>query len=347
MINKWIKKNILFLAIICVITFFSATNYANAAGTFTLISPKSSQLTAAVNLPFSAYINYSYSGDYFSSASIVAADLPESMKLGTINYGANGVSSVPLLFTPTTIGDYPITLVLTDNHGATLSQSYDINVINPAPFQLKNQSLPDGVIGKQYSSSIYIDYFGFSPNVNVSNIPDGLSYKFNSISKKTAIPQGTFEIIISGYPSKAGKYLIALGLVQKNVDIGSYEEKTIPININNEYQQQYLQQPIATSTTPIPAPVVVLTSTPTTFSQQNDIKKAKYKDNVNVQFSNKLTKITSSAKQIEPSTTLIQDTTTTFVVQTTDKPNIFTTISLNIKTTLHNFFEKLAKIFAN
>lgn len=115
-----------------IFAFFSSS--AQAAGTFQLLNfPTSTKVI--VGQPYSFYINFLYSGNNIPSISIIGNPLPDNVTLnvGAMKYGVNGLDNVQITGTATAIRDYPLTLELTDNYGAFLTQSLDFNVSQVLP----------------------------------------------------------------------------------------------------------------------------------------------------------------------------------------------------------------------
>ncbi len=135
-----------------------------------------SQLNATVNKNFSVVINYVYSGSNYTHVSIVGTNLPQDLELGSVTYGNNGVDNITLSGIPTQTGDYPLTLVVTDNNGALVNQSFDLKVndicsgipvsgaLNPVVFT-DDAQLPDATVGQLYSQRLI---FTFSKNLDAT-----------------------------------------------------------------------------------------------------------------------------------------------------------------------------------
>jgi hypothetical protein len=167
------KKYLLVIAILCSTVL---ARPVHAAGTFQLISPTTLP-SAYTNVPYTATINFIYSGSYTPGVSLVSGMLPGGLFLGSVNQGANGVDSVTLSGTPTLSGGYPIILVLTDNNGALLTENYNLTVIYGGSFTLTSSStLPEGSTAAPYFGSLNLDYTGsFIPNGTFSGLPSGIS----------------------------------------------------------------------------------------------------------------------------------------------------------------------------
>ncbi len=190
-------------------------NEAKAFGSFKLIDFKLEK-TGMVGVPFSEYINYIYSGDYYSKISVIGAKIPNGLTLGSINYGTNGVDSVKLSITPKESGVYPLTLILTDNNGAVLSQPFNFTVSDNS-YSIITTALPSAMTGKQYDGVIKLKYFGLDNPVTVMLDGDGLS-KLCLYPRTTVIstdyssgfPEETIEVSFSGLPCSAGQYTVTL-----------------------------------------------------------------------------------------------------------------------------------------
>jgi hypothetical protein len=209
------KKYLLVIAILCSTVL---ARPVHAAGTFQLISPTTLP-SAYTNVPYTATINFIYSGSYTPGVSLVSGMLPGGLFLGSVNQGANGVDSVTLSGTPTLSGGYPIILVLTDNNGALLTENYNLTVIYGGSFTLTSSStLPEGSTAAPYFGSLNLDYTGsFIPNGTFSGLPSGISASNvkvlgASTDSETGVVTTKCSIQFSGTPLASGNYNITLDL---------------------------------------------------------------------------------------------------------------------------------------
>jgi hypothetical protein len=190
---------------------------AYATGTFQLLSP-SSLPDGSTNVPYFATINFIYSGSYAPGVSVIGNYLPEGLVLGTISQGANGVDSITLSGTPTTTGNYPIKLILNDNNGALLTQSYTLNISYSANFTLptyQTTSLTTGTILTSYFDHITLLYNNGSinntptPNITFTGLPTGLrvgAIESNGGNMNSGSLQMQYTVVLSGTPYVAGNF---------------------------------------------------------------------------------------------------------------------------------------------
>ena len=228
-------KKIIFLSFLLFAATFVLTKQADAAGSFQLLGFRSSS-TAVVNLPFKYVVNYIYSGDSVSHISLVGQTLPEGIELGSITYGANGVDSIEISGVPKKIGEYPLNLVITDNDGALLSQSFTIKVISSI-YEIETESISNGCVGSQYSSSIKVDFLGETPSVNFDGLPEGIFYS-KEVNKKESdgYPTGNVTVNLYGAPSKEGNYVVTFYVGNYN---GGGTRKTFTINISSKTTETF------------------------------------------------------------------------------------------------------------
>ena len=120
---------------------------ATTAGTFQLLNVATST-KVVVGQQYSAYFNFLYSGNGMAHVSLVGQNVPSGMQLGAVSYGVNGVDNIRYSGIPAIAMDYPMTLELTDNHGALLTQPFDFNVISSdSAINVITSSLPNGTVG--------------------------------------------------------------------------------------------------------------------------------------------------------------------------------------------------------
>lgn len=166
-------------ALLLVVSVWAHT--ASAAGSFQLLNPTTLPV-AGTNTNYFVTINFVYSGTATPSASIVGTALPTGLSLGSIIQQGNGVDAVTISGVPTFAGQYPITLVLTDNEGALLTEQYNLTVSYDASFSLDeiNFSLPSGTAYTPYNATINFLYNnsvysqGFTPTATFSGLPSSV-----------------------------------------------------------------------------------------------------------------------------------------------------------------------------
>ena len=111
--------------------------------------------------------------------------------------------------TPSATGTYGFTLTVTDNIGASASQSFSITINSPSTsgFAITNASFPSGVVGQAYkqlitSSGGCVTPFQTSPAIRLSGgaLPNGLSIQTNADLTHS----------ITGTPSSSGTFNFTL-----------------------------------------------------------------------------------------------------------------------------------------
>lgn len=209
--------NIIVAAFCILLGFGFSLHYAKAAGTFQLIG-FSNSVKAAVGQPYSMTINYFYSGNNYSDLSLVGSHaLIDDLKFSPVAYGSNGFDSVVLSGTPTVVGDYLLTLVLTDNYGALLSQPFDFNVVGDHILNITTNSIPDGTAGLNYSAAINLNWIGGNdPTFTFFGLPRGISQQYVS-NRIASNNSGSETINLSGSPIAPGQFTITLSAVEGNI----------------------------------------------------------------------------------------------------------------------------------
>lgn len=226
------------ILIICAIVSFSA-NTAEAAGTFQFIDFEPT-MKAFYGVPFTKTINYIYSGDYYSSVSIIGSPVPPDIFLGSINYGINGVDSIIFSGTPSlsSKAEYELSFVLTDNYGALLTQPFTFSVSNDHVQNITG-TFPDITSGEPYSTIIRFDYFGqgepavsFLGDVSLSKLSIYPDVRVLSTDHSTGSPKESIYIefsttMSSSLPYTAGQYSLTMY-------VEGSPEKTFTLNIKDD-----------------------------------------------------------------------------------------------------------------
>ena len=209
------KKKIVWSVLILIGCAFPFKN-CFATGLFTLISPQTLP-PAILNLPYSENINFVYSGSAYSNVSLIGTALPDGVKLGAVSYGINGVDSIELSGKPTVVKDYPITLILTDNSGATLTHDYVFSVRNPdLVYSISSTTLPDAQVNEDYSTTINLIYYtdGYSnPSVSFMGLPLGINPRviLGTVNNSpTVVPMSSSTVVFSGTAKIPGHYDIKI-----------------------------------------------------------------------------------------------------------------------------------------
>jgi hypothetical protein len=213
--------------------FFCLPNSTLAAGSFELVDfPET--FNAVAGREFKTYINFIYSGtEYSLGVSITGNELPHGVKLGSIEYGANGVNSILLSGTPSEVSNYPLSLILTDNYGIMLTKRFNFNV-NGLVFS--GDALPNAVINKPYSTDVRFTYAGDkSPIIRIYDIPDSLYFDFTSITAS----KGSFTFRLT--PRKVGTYTFKADATVSGIGIGT---KIFSLTVNQDQIEPQVTTPI-------------------------------------------------------------------------------------------------------
>ena len=204
-------------------------------------------IKTVINQPHITTFSFLYSGDYIANFNVLGSSFPSNMRFSSIKYGASGFNSIEFSGTPNTAGKYPMTLVLTDNNGALLTQSFDFEV-EASPITIQTNSLPSGIINKPYSGKIDISYIAYPKTgagaiITFKNLPEGLSFKY-ATSSWLGIGFGIGTIEISGTPIKSGDFQIELSATQGGINYNDFNslneiqklttKKTYTIIINDD-----------------------------------------------------------------------------------------------------------------
>jgi len=166
--------------------------------------------TAVVGENFAEYLDFSYSGTATPQASVEGSVLPAGMQLSPVYYSPDGFDVVEYFGIPTSIQNYPLTLELTDNGGASFSQHFEFDVIkNPINATIMTNSIPDATVGMPYNGTIDVNWVGEPPQILVSGLPLGLSSSpIRVLSSSTSTSSGNGTIQISGTPIWVGQFAL-------------------------------------------------------------------------------------------------------------------------------------------
>ena len=219
-----------------------------SAGTLQLMDFPS-QFVASVGSNFSAYINFIYSGSRQLRVTITGLKLPEGVSLGSIAYDYGGVDSITLSGIPTSIGEYNLNLVITDNNGALINQPFKFKV-NGLVFT--DASLPDAIVSKEYVQNLNFTYTGGTPTINYVYPTDGLNVESVNVSGNGYDGQNK-TAILRLLPYKIGQFSIKAVARMNGIEIGS---KTFVLNVVSSITpptaQASVEQNIPTVVTPQP-----------------------------------------------------------------------------------------------
>ncbi len=228
--------------------FADTSTSVSGAGTFQLVNFPSS-MQATVSQPYSTYINFLYSGQGTEHVSVVGTHLPGGMTLGAVSYGINGVDNIKYSGTPTDAGDYPISLVLTDNSGTILNQPFDFKVSN----LFTTTSLPDATVGQAYSAKIYFAGLASNSNIIGYNIPENLTLGLTTVTNQDS---GAGYVTLTGTPYEPGTVSIQLGARQEDQQYPGLTIATLSLSVGAPAPQS------ATVTPPPPVSAVPVGSEP-------------------------------------------------------------------------------------
>ncbi|MFN7916578.1 MAG: putative Ig domain-containing protein [Vicinamibacterales bacterium] len=148
--------------------------------------------------------------------------LPPGMSLvpGTDLNVSNAPGSVALAGVPTTVGTYPIDLVITDAVGSTITRRLTLVV---TPFGLTVSTLPNGTIGTAYSQQL-VAVGGTAP------------YTFSIVTlspSAASLPPGvtlTSSGLLSGTPTSTGQYFMRLRVQDSQ---GGFFLRSFSITVTN------------------------------------------------------------------------------------------------------------------
>jgi hypothetical protein len=258
-----------YLSVIFLISFFIFSHdvFANGTGSFQLMDFPPS-ISCVVGQVCQRYINFVYSGQASPSISLVSSSpLPNGMSINTfpINIGQNGVDYDVWYGTPTTVGDYSLTLILTDNNGVILTQPFDFKVIsNTNLVTFTTNSLPDAILNKNYSAVINYSYIGdWGPSIIFGNFPQGFS------STQAINGGGVGSIMVTGTPTKTGTFTFAAnaginatsGPTTDSVSNTDAGNKTYTITVDDPNKP--ISPPVVVTPAPVvPPPVITVSPTP-------------------------------------------------------------------------------------
>lgn len=117
-----------------------------------------------------------------------------------------------------------------------MSQSFTIKVISSI-YEIETESISNGCVGSQYSSSIKVDFLGETPSVNFDGLPEGIFYS-KEVNKKESdgYPTGNVTVNLYGAPSKEGNYVVTFYVGNYN---GGGTRKTFTINISSKTTETF------------------------------------------------------------------------------------------------------------
>lgn len=258
-------KNILTWFFISAVSLVILPSSVMAAGSFELNDfPES--FTAVAGEKFQAYINFIYSGpEYRLGVSITGKKLPDDVKLGYIEYGANGVNSILYSGIPKEVGDYSLNLVLTDNYGIVLTKHF---VFKVSGLVFRNDSLPNATLNKPYTANINFTYPGKStPLLSITTFPEGVSFDFTNFNGN----DGFFPLKLT--PRKVGQFTFKTEVTVNGVSVGT---KIFSLTVNDPNQTPpapiLLNSP-PPAPDPVPASPVFVAPPTTTATQKSTPKK--------------------------------------------------------------------------
>ena len=254
------KKNILLYSLMFVaVVFFTIPKNTFAVGTIQLVN-FNNQINEDEGYRFSVPINFIYSGSHGDQLGVSilgsnsAGSLPHGVSLGSVFPGSNGVATIDLSGTPTQAGSYPLTLVITDNSGALLTQSFTLTI---SPNDVK---LPDAVVNQKYSQDVSFGYYNISGATGSSLVFINFSAWKNGMKTNDVYIDSAYSQLNSGAttleltPRKAGQYVIEADIIVDNNIMNTEMLKLNVIDLNNsapassQTTNQNNNQPVATPT---------------------------------------------------------------------------------------------------
>jgi len=167
------------------------------------------------------FVRFVYSGSRQLGASIVGS-LPPGVILGSINYGTNGIDTVRITGTPTKIGNYPFSLIITDNNGALIVKP--LNLVVKTLF--KDATLPNATPNKPYSQVINFYYGGSNtPRINFStSSPSDFYLESTSVNGYSGV------VTLKLTPFKAGQFTIKADAIINGITV---DTKTFNLTVAN------------------------------------------------------------------------------------------------------------------
>lgn len=197
---------------------------ALGVGTFQL-HKFSTSLRAVIHQPYETTLEFSYKGDYVPEFKLSAKELPSGLKFHKIKMGIDGQGYIKIDGTPTSPGDYAITLTLKDGHGATLSQPFSFK-IERYPIVIITETLPSGTLNKAYAGHIDIEYAGYRqtgafPKISFANLPAKITFKIGATTWSEA-GFGTATIELFGTPTTSGESLVTLTATQGGINYNDF-----------------------------------------------------------------------------------------------------------------------------
>lgn len=122
--------------------------FAKADGPFQLIN-FNSLVTSTAGQPFSAYIDFLYTGTGTPKMVIIGNPLPSGLRVGAISYGENGMDKAEFTNISPAATYYPLVVELSDNYGGLLVEPFDflvetstITATVPVPTSLPVPAVP-------------------------------------------------------------------------------------------------------------------------------------------------------------------------------------------------------------
>ena len=160
------------------------TNQAKATGFFSLINFNDS-ITAMENDSFSEDISFLYSGDSVPQVQLVGTDLPDGANISEVIHDGDVLYHFTFFGMVEKPSEYSMTLILTDNQGAILTQPYTLKVVG-LNIDITTDSLPNADLHTPYLGTIYFNFVGrFKYPPTISELPIGLTSEFNYKTNNT------------------------------------------------------------------------------------------------------------------------------------------------------------------
>lgn len=203
--------------VICGLALFLLPSAAFAQS-ISEISNLPETVNTAIGQSTEVVVNFKYTGGATKlSASVQGDVLPPGLSLSPVEYGASGATSVKYAGVPTRVGDYPLTLVITDSNGLSATKKFTVKV---SDFTLTTTSLPTMVAGKKYSTPLKFTYAGakVTPLLKITDItPDAyLNIAFMNLN---AASDGSFLLTMS--PIKVGKFSFKATVMIGNLPVAT------------------------------------------------------------------------------------------------------------------------------
>lgn len=163
------------------------------------VTDAADSFVAAVGENFKTTFHFFYSGSgSVPKASIVDSSTPNGIALGNVVREAANSYSVEYSGVPKKEGNFPLTLILSDDSGLAVSKHFTVVVIG---FAFTEDNLLNAILNQPYSASIRFAYPGSSrPRIRFYDFPESFQVNYTDVYGEN----GSFSLRF--IPRKTGKY---------------------------------------------------------------------------------------------------------------------------------------------